>query len=227
MTPRKPAPTCTICGKPRRRRRNCPPELANLCCGCAGRYNRTPCAHCGKLRRSYSLLCGACRQRQQQSGHGGKLNRTSQLGHELREPRIPPAGRTCQAGPTPVYGGLTMPERPVIVCLCGSTRFKQAFIDANFRETMAGKIVLSVGWFSHADQTVYNPTVAEKDALDELHLRKIDLADEVLFLNVGGYMGQSTLRELSYAYQASKAIRFLEAVGGDVQAEIQFGRTPC
>ena len=43
------------------------------------------------------------------------------------------------------------PDRPRIVCLCGSTRFKQAFIDANFDETLMGAIVLTVGWFNHAD----------------------------------------------------------------------------
>lgn len=99
---------------------------------------------------------------------------------------------------------------PTIVVLCGSTRFKQQFIEANFKETMAGKIVLSVGWFGHADGDIYTPTEEEKARLDELHLRKIDLADEVLILNVGGYIGESTSRELAYARAHGKVIRFLE-----------------
>lgn len=74
-------------------------------------------------------------------------------------------------------------RKRTVVCLCGSTRFKQEFIEANYRETMAGKVVLSVGWFSHADAEVYSPTEEEKAALDELHLDKIDMADEVLVLN--------------------------------------------
>jgi hypothetical protein len=73
---------------------------------------------------------------------------------------------------------------PRKVCLCGSTRFKRQFIEANYRETMAGCIVLSVGWFSHADAEVYAPTEDEKRALDELHLRKIDLSDEILVIDV-------------------------------------------
>ena len=101
-------------------------------------------------------------------------------------------------------------DKPIIVCLCGSTKFKQEFINANFRETMAGKIVLSVGWFSHADSDVYTPTEMEKISLDELHKRKIDLADEVLILNVGGYIGRSTRSELGYAQSHSKVIRYLE-----------------
>lgn len=99
--------------------------------------------------------------------------------------------------------------KPVVVCLCGSTKFKQQFIEANFRETMRGRIVLSVGWFSHSDSSFYYPSVEEKLALDELHKRKIDLADEVYFINVGGYMGDSTKSELKYAKEHNKKIRFL------------------
>lgn len=76
-----------------------------------------------------------------------------------------------------------MKERPKVICLCGSTRFKKEFIEANYRETMAGRIVLSVGWFSHSDGHIYTPSAEEKAALDELHLRKIDLADEVLVID--------------------------------------------
>lgn len=122
--------------------------------------------------------------------------------------------------------------RPIIVCLCGSTRFRDVFEDMNYRETMAGKIVLSVGFcgrlerrqvtmdgcmgpeevtalVARAGQDV-GCTAEEKRALDELHLRKIDLADEVLILNVGGYVGESTRRELNYALSIGKPVRFLE-----------------
>ncbi len=101
-------------------------------------------------------------------------------------------------------------NKPIIVCFCGSIKFKEEFIDANFRETMAGKIVLTVGWFSHSDKEIYFPTAEEKIALDELHKRKIDLADEVLILNVNGYIGESTNSELEYAKQQGKVIRFFE-----------------
>jgi len=99
---------------------------------------------------------------------------------------------------------------PTIICLCGSTRFKQEFIDANFRETMKGKIVLTVGCFGHADKSVYFPSQKEKFMLDELHKRKIDLSDEILVLNVGGYIGESTQNEINYAKNLNKKILFLE-----------------
>lgn len=101
-------------------------------------------------------------------------------------------------------------NRPTVVTLCGSTRFKQQFIEANYRETMAGRICISVGWFSHADAEIYAPTPEEKAALDELHKRKIDISDEILVLNVGGYIGESTRGEIDYARAAGKGVRYLE-----------------
>ena len=98
--------------------------------------------------------------------------------------------------------------RPRIVCLCGSTRFKEAFIDAMRRETLQGKIVLSVGLFGHLEGlNMDGPT---KQMLDDLHKRKIDLADEILVLNVGGYVGNSTKSEIDYAILYNKHIRWLE-----------------
>jgi hypothetical protein len=100
--------------------------------------------------------------------------------------------------------------KPTIICLCGSTKFKAEFITANFKETMKGKIVLTVGWFNHTDGSIYTLTKDEKIMVDKLHFCKIDLADEVLILNVGGYIGESTKNELEYARQQKKQIRFLE-----------------
>ena len=102
-----------------------------------------------------------------------------------------------------------MAERPTIVCLCGSTRFYEAFREANLRETLAGKIVLSIGCDFKSDDAL-GLTEADKKRLDELHLRKISLADEVLILNVGGYIGTSTANEISYAREAGKLLRWLE-----------------
>lgn len=104
--------------------------------------------------------------------------------------------------------------RPRIVCLCGSTRFKDAFDEANYQETMAGRIVLSVGFFMHASGNRHGEAVGatpdQKIALDELHKRKIDLADEILVLNVGDYIGSSTASEIAYAVEHGKPVRYLE-----------------
>ncbi len=101
---------------------------------------------------------------------------------------------------------------PIIVCLCGSTRFIDTFKEAARRETLAGKIVLTVSdiitYNGVTDPQRANPE--QKAMLDELHLRKIDLAHEILVLNVGGYIGESTSREIQYAQDNGKIIRYLE-----------------
>jgi hypothetical protein len=100
-------------------------------------------------------------------------------------------------------------ERPVIVCLCGSTRFSQAFQEANFRETLAGRIVLTIGCDTKSDEGL-RLSEQDKERLDQLHLHKVELADEVLVLNVGGYIGMSTSREIAHAWRAGKRVRWLE-----------------
>lgn len=98
---------------------------------------------------------------------------------------------------------------PLVVCLCGSGRFRDAFEQAEFDETLAGKIVLTIGCNCH-DVARSEQLKQHKPMLDQLHLRKIDLADEVLILNVGGYIGESTRRELDYARTHGKRVRFWE-----------------
>lgn len=117
------------------------------------------------------------------------------------------------------------PNTPIIVCLCGSTRFYATFQEAGLRETLEGRIVLSIGAALKSDAEHFGhlpPDVvaAMKLRLDELHLRKIDLADEVLVLNVGGYIGPSTMRELAYAIDHGKTTRFWEAVPEDFLRQV-------
>ena len=112
-----------------------------------------------------------------------------------------------------VESGAPCTRRPRIVCLCGSTRFAEAFQRANLTETIAGHIVLSIGCNTKSDSDLIALGELTEDAkarLDELHKRKIDLADEILVLNVGGYIGDSTRSEVNYAAQNGKAIRYLE-----------------
>lgn len=100
---------------------------------------------------------------------------------------------------------------PRIVCLCGSTRFSEAYRDAELRETLAGHIVLSIGCNTRSDEDLARAgTTIDKEQLDILHLYKIDLCHEVLVLNVGGYIGESTRREIAYAERMGKLIRWLE-----------------
>lgn len=106
-------------------------------------------------------------------------------------------------------------KAPSITVLCGSTRFYENFQRANYEFTMMGHIVLSVGFYPHSPQVHgegVGCTPEQKAELDELHKRKIDLADLVFVINVGGYIGESTRSEIDYAKSTGKAVRYLEGV---------------
>lgn len=95
-----------------------------------------------------------------------------------------------------------------IITLCGSTRFRDEFMEAQKRLTLEGNIVISVGLFGHSgDEEVWDEGV--KEMLDDMHLNKIDMADEIYVVNPGGYIGESTAWEISYARAMGKEIRSL------------------
>ena len=102
-----------------------------------------------------------------------------------------------------------MIDKYPVITLCGSTRFKDAFLEAQKRLTLAGNIVISVGLFGHSgDDEVW--TEGTKEMLDDMHKRKIDMADGIYVINVGGYIGQSTRSEIDYARSQGKTIEYLE-----------------
>ena len=100
-----------------------------------------------------------------------------------------------------------------VITLCGSTRFKNEFIEAQKKLTLEGNIVISVGLFGHSgDNEVWegmdeDTLTATKIMLDDMHKRKIDMADEIFVINVGGYIGSSTRSEIEYAQSTGKAVR--------------------
>ena len=109
-------------------------------------------------------------------------------------------------------GDMGLSMKPTVVCLCGSTRFMDAFNEAGWQKTLDGEIVLSVGVSKHLPPDHGGEFLGEDVAvaLDELHKRKIDLADYVLVLNVGGYIGDSTRSEIEYAEAQGKRVDYLE-----------------
>lgn len=102
------------------------------------------------------------------------------------------------------------------ITLCGSTRFKDAFLETQKRLTLEGNIVISVGLFGHTgDNEVWEDMdegtlTRTKEMLDDIHKRKIDMADSIFVVNVGGYIGDSTRSEIEYAKAHGKEIRYLE-----------------
>ncbi|WP_022765219.1 hypothetical protein [Butyrivibrio sp. XPD2006] len=103
-----------------------------------------------------------------------------------------------------------------VVTLCGSTRFKDQFMEAQKRLTLEGNIVISVGLFGHSGDSEVWENMDEgtltrtKEMLDEMHKAKIDMADSIFVINVGGYIGSSTRSEIEYAIAHGKEVRYLE-----------------
>lgn len=114
-------------------------------------------------------------------------------------------------------GRRDQPERPRIVVLCGSTRFVETFNFFRQRLTYEGKIVLSIEIVTAQDPAEVGPE--RKALLDRLHRHKIDLADEVLVINPGGYTGESTASEIAYAQQVGRPVRYLEPVANPTSEE--------
>lgn len=103
-----------------------------------------------------------------------------------------------------------------VITLCGSTRFKEEFMREQKRLTLEGNIVISVGLFGHSgDHEVWegmseDTLTKTKEMLDDMHKRKIDMADEIFVINVGGYIGTSTRSEIEYAQAHGKVVKYLE-----------------
>ncbi len=109
-----------------------------------------------------------------------------------------------------------MVDQYPVVTLCGSTRFKNEFMQAQKGLTLAGKIVISVGLFGHSgDEEVWEnmdegTLTKTKEMLDDMHKRKIDMADEIFVINKNGYIGDSTKSEIAYAKKTGKKVSYLE-----------------
>lgn len=105
-----------------------------------------------------------------------------------------------------------------VITLCGSTRFKDAFMEAQKKLSLEGNTVISVGLFGHSgDKEVWygmdeGTLSGTKEMLDDMHKRKIDMADEIYVIDVGGYIGESTQSEIEYAEATGKRVNYLEGM---------------
>lgn len=101
-----------------------------------------------------------------------------------------------------------MSKKYNVITLCGSTKFKDTYIEVAKQLTLAGNIVLSSNLFGHSgDYEAFD--TGKEDMLAEMHRQKIDMSDEVYILNVNGYLGANTKREILYAISQKKKITYL------------------
>lgn len=99
-----------------------------------------------------------------------------------------------------------------VITLCGSTRFKDEFIEQQKLLTLQGYIVISVGCFGHSGDCI---SEEQKKMLDDMHKRKIDMADEIYVINKNGYIGNSTRSEIEYAKSKQMPITYMECPNED------------
>jgi len=114
-----------------------------------------------------------------------------------------------------VLDGLLGIDRPKIICLVGSSRFILHYATLAWELEKRGAITLGLHLLPKEYTSEPIPGhLAEyegvADRMDQLHLRKIDLADEVMVLNIGGYIGESTRREIKYAESLGKPVSYVE-----------------
>ena len=112
-------------------------------------------------------------------------------------------------------------DRPKIICLCGSSRFIDQIAIMGWMLEKEGAIVLGLHLLpaNYPDVQPNHQAEAEglKEKMDELHKRKIDLADEILIMNVNGYIGESTRSEIEYTKKLGKPIKYLEAIAKEIR----------
>lgn len=107
--------------------------------------------------------------------------------------------------------------RPEIVCLCGSLRFTEQFHALERELALAGVIVLSPSYPAQAPDGVDVELSAEqRTTLGDLHLRKVELADRIIVVNPGGYLGESTRREIAHARAIGRPVSFTDSTGDQV-----------
>lgn len=102
-----------------------------------------------------------------------------------------------------------------VITLCGSVKFWDEYREWNAKLTLEGNIILSCGismkeGFEDLLCDLPLPLDDVKADLDAIHLCKIDMSDEIFVLNVGGYIGDSTRREIEYALSHGKRVKYLE-----------------
>ena len=98
-----------------------------------------------------------------------------------------------------------------VITLCGSARFENDFLREQKRLTLEGNIVISVGFFSNANNDeIFSDNT--KLMLGDMHKRKIDMADEIFVINKDGYIGSSTKSEIEYAINTGKKVNYMENI---------------
>lgn len=115
-----------------------------------------------------------------------------------------------------------------VVCLIGSMKSQEVFQQAARQETLAGNAVLRIDFDLESDPDyLADVPESERDAvkarLEQLNQSKIDMADEILVIYVGGSIGNSTKELIKDAKRKGKKVRYWEAGGSSMISLVTVG----
>lgn len=97
-----------------------------------------------------------------------------------------------------------------VITLCGSSRFRKDFIEVEKYLTSRGYIVITPSLYEHDGDTKYFYGTNLKETFDEMQKQKIDMADEIMIINIDRYIGPSTREQINYAKSIGKPVHYLE-----------------
>ncbi|MCF6408800.1 hypothetical protein [Pseudalkalibacillus salsuginis] len=106
-----------------------------------------------------------------------------------------------------------------VITLCGSTKFKKQFREMEASLTLQGHIVISLGFFEQSEGIKI--TEEQERLFQEIHFKKIDMADEIFVIDVNGYIGNSTNKEIEYALKMNKDVLYYSK-GNNINKQISF-----
>ena len=153
------------------------------------------------------IRCSGCGQIRKWNGFDCLTTCSCMIG----EPEINADSESCQVD-------TFVKPPPKIICICGSTRFADLHAIARWEFEKDGSAIclminyLPAGYFEGFGNDHYGEKFGNKEVLDELHFRKIEMANEIYVINKNGYIGESTRNEIEYGKKLGKPIKYLEAV---------------
>lgn len=98
--------------------------------------------------------------------------------------------------------------KPYVVTLCGSGKFREELNTEFMRLTEKGFIVLTPAIFKFPSAMRF--TIRDHAVLDVVHQKKMQMSDEVRIINVNGYIGSDTRKEIEWCKSHGIKITYLE-----------------
>lgn len=101
-----------------------------------------------------------------------------------------------------------MIDKYKVITLCGSAKFKKEFFIVQQKLTLEGIIILLPTFFEDCVEV----SGSKYSMLKDMHIKRIDMSDEIFVINKNGYIGENTKFEIEYSLKIGKKINYLEQI---------------